>query len=158
MKKKRDPLYSNPVAQSVVRSKARNALNRLKLDSELQAWAGTKAAEFVSDACMLLFAVAYAHRICRQFPENRAHGRLEPWTPEARIMRGMASALQELAHHHDQLELHRPAIQSGLAAIERVIPDLEMLAVGVGFAECQERIAGTGIGAEDIHQLLKDGP
>jgi len=156
MKKRRDPLYSNPVAQSVVRNKALASLKRLKFDAEMQAWAGNKVAEFVSDSCMLLFAVAYAHMICRQFPEAIAHGRLATSTPDARIMRGMANALQELANHSSQLELHRPTIQSGLAAIERVIPDLEPLAIGVGFAECSERIAGSGISADDIHKLLKD--
>jgi hypothetical protein len=154
MKKRRDPLYSNKVAQSVIRDKVRTDLHTLKTQAELQAWAGTQTDTFVKQACVLLYAIAYAHSICRQFPEAK-HGRLNPDTPDARIMRGMASALEDLATRPTELELHRPSIQSGLLAIERVIPDLELLAVGVGFDECTKRIANEGISANDIHFLLK---
>ena len=62
--------------------------------------------------------------------------------------------LAELAAHPNQLESHRPSIQSGLAAIERVLPSLEPMAIGVGMVVCKEKIAGPGIGAQDIHDLL----
>lgn len=144
MKRKRDPLYSNPVAQAVVRGKVMESLERIKRDSELQAYMGARVPELVSDACMLLYAVAYAHMVCR----------LPTDTPEARIMRGLASALADLANHPAQIELHRPAIQSGLAAIERVLPDLEPLAIGVGMVECKTAIKKDGISAADIHRML----
>jgi hypothetical protein len=148
MKRRRDPLYSNPIAQAVVRSQVLQSLKRLKTDSELQAWAGSAVPELVSDACMLLFAVAWAHKTMR----------LPADSPDARIMRGLASALADLAAHPAQIETHRPAIQSGLAAIERVLPRLEPLALGVGMVECKNRIAGAGIGSNDIHQLLGAHP
>ena len=148
MKRRRDKLYSNPVAQAMVRQQVMASLRRIKTDSELQAYAGARVSDLVSDACMLLYSVAWACRVNGIGADN----------PDARIMRGMASALADLAAYPSQLETHRPAIQSGLAAIERVLPSLEPLAIGVGMVECKNRIAGTGIGAEDIHQLLKDGP
>lgn len=154
MRKRRDPLHSNKIAQAVIRDKVRAALFKLKSQAELQAWAGHQVDAFVKQACVLLFSVAYAHMICREFPDAKAHGRLETSTPDARIMRGMASALEDLAARPDDLETHRPAIQSGLLAIERVIPDLELLAVGVGFDECARRIELDGISAQHIHDML----
>ena len=144
MKRRRDPLYSNPIAQAVVRSNVMASLKRLKTDSELQAYAGSRVSELVSDACMLLFAVAWAHKTMG----------LPTDSPDARIMRGLASALGDLASHPAQIETHRPAIQSGLAAIERVLPGLEPLVIGVGMVECKARIAEAGIGSNDIHELL----
>ena len=144
MKRKRDPLYSNPVSQAVVRRKVMESLARLKRDCELQAYMGSRVPEMVSDACMTLYSVAYAHMVCK----------LPTDTPDVRIMRGLASALADLAQHPAQLELHRPAIQSGLAAIERVLPDLEPLAIGVGMVKCKAAIARNGISAADIQQML----
>lgn len=144
MKRKRDPLYSNPVSQAVVRRKVMDSLARIKRDSELQAYMGSRVPEMVSDACMTLYAVAYAHMVFK----------LPTDTPDVRIMRGLAGALQDLANHPAQLELHRPAIQSGLAAIERVLPDLEPLAIGVGMEMCKAAIARNGISAADIQQML----
>ena len=144
MKRKRDPLYSNPVSQAVVRRQVMQSLARLKRDCELQAYIGSRVPELVSDACMTLYAVAYAHMICK----------LPTDTPDVRIMRGLASALADLAMHPAQLEVHRPAIQSGLAAIERVLPNLEPLAIGVGMVECKAAIAKGGISADDIHRML----
>lgn len=152
MKRKRDPLYSNPVSQAVVRRKVMASLTRLKRDCELQAYMGSRVPEMVSDACMTLYAVAYAHMICRTNPKLRH--KLAATSADARIMRGLAGALQDLANHPDQLELHRPAIQSGLAAIERVLPDLEPLAIGVGMVKCKAAIARNGISAADIQQML----
>ena len=144
MKKRRDPLYSNPIAQAMIRKQVMGALARLKTDSEMQAYAGARVAELVSDACMLLYSVAWACRVKRIKADH----------PDARIMRGLASALADLAAHPAQLETHRPAIQSGLAAIERVLPSLEPLALGVGMVECKNRIEAQGIGANDIHAML----
>lgn len=144
MKRRRDPLHSNPVAQAVIRKQVMTSLARIKNDSEMQAYAGANVPELVSDACMLLYAVAWACRVAG----------IRKDAPDARIMRGMASALADLANHPNQMEIHRPAIQSGLSAIERVLPDLEPLAIGVGMFECKNLIEGNGIGASDIHKLL----
>ena len=143
-KPRREKLYSNPVAQSVTRKKVMDSLKRIKMDAELQAYAGGRVAEMVSDACMLLFAVAFAWHIVGVKADS----------PDARIMRGMANALADLAAHPNQIEIHRPSIQSGLAAIERVLPSLDPLAIGVGMVECKNLIAGNGIGTQDIHNLL----
>lgn len=144
MKRRRDPVFSNPVAQAVVRKQVMTSLARIKNDSEMQAYAGGHVEQMVSDACMLLYSVAWAYRVAR----------LETDAPEARILRGMANALADLAQHPKQLEIHRPSIQSGLAVIERVLPALEPLAIGVGMVECKNLIAGNGISPADIHKLL----
>lgn len=144
MKKRRDKLYSNPIAQAVVRKQVMGAIARLKTDSELQAYAGARVPEMVSDACMLLYSVAWACRINRINDDN----------PDARIMRRMARTLADLDAHPEQLETHRPAIQSGLSAIERVLPSLDPLAIGVGMSECKSRIGGAGISTQDIDALL----
>jgi hypothetical protein len=145
MKKRRDPLYSNPIAQSVVRANVRQSLERIKTDSELQAYAGANVGQMVSDACMLLYSVAWAHKVKG----------LDNQSPDARIMRGMANALADLAQHPNQIEIHRPAVQAGIMAIERVLPDLEPLAIGVGMVDCKNLISSRGITAEDIHSMLR---
>jgi hypothetical protein len=46
-------------------------------------------------------------------------------------------------------------VQAGIMAIERVLPDLEPLAIGVGMVDCKNLISSRGITAEDIHSMLR---
>lgn len=145
MKKKRqDPLFSNPVTRSIINRQVIDSLARIKAAAELQAVFGDAAANLVRDAVLLLYSVAYACHLCR----------IDPGLPEIRILRGMAQTLEDLARDLQSLETHRPAIQSGLAAIERILPRLDIIAVGAGMLECDHTIQKGGIGAADIHQLL----
>jgi hypothetical protein len=51
--------------------------------------------------------------------------------PDMRIMAGAASALGDIAAHPNQTDLHRPAVQSGLKAAERLWPRLDVFALGI---------------------------
>lgn len=143
-KKRRDPLYSNPVTQVLIRQQIRQSIAILRTDAELQALAGDAAARLVRDSGMLLYAVACAVELCRIPADN----------PDVRVLRGTAQAIGELAEHQGRLELHRPAILSGLAAMERLMPFLAVEALGAGLMECDERIRVSGFGTKDIHQKL----
>lgn len=143
-KRRRDATFTNPVTQAVIRQQIRQSIAILRTDAELQALAGDAAARLVRDAGMLLYAVACAIELCR-IPADH---------PDVRVLRGTTQAIGELAEHPGRLELHRPAILSGLAAMERLMPFLAVEALGAGLMECDERIRASGFGTTVIHQKL----
>ena len=136
--------FKNPATQAIIRRQIRESISTLRTDAELQALAGDSAARLVRDAGMLLYAVSCAIELCR-IPADH---------PDVRVLRGTTQAIGELAEHLGRLELHRPAILSGLAAMERLIPFLAVEALGAGLMECDERIKSAGFGTKEIHELL----
>lgn len=148
MKKKRQSytgsLIRNPITKSIIKRQVETTLATLKQDAELQALMGDASARLVRDSGMLLFAVANACQTCR----------ISESEPDVRILRGMAGALEQLARFPATLDDHRPSIQSGLDAIERLIPRLDIFAIGNGFLTCDAAVKAHGFGATDIHQML----
>lgn len=145
MKKKRiDPLVRNAVTKAVLKNQLETFLSQLKASAELQALFGDAAHRLVHDSGILLFSVAYACSVCRVSDQE----------PDVRILRGMAQALGDLAERLQDIEQHRPAIQSGLAAIERLLPRLDIFALGLGFVDCTKRISSQGISSADIQSFL----
>lgn len=144
MKRRPDNTFKNPVTQAIIRKQIRASIAILRTDAELQALAGDSAARLVRDTGMLLYAVSSAIELCRIPAEH----------PDVRVLRGTTQAVGELAEHLGRLELHRPAIISGLAAMERLIPFLAVEALGAGLMECDERIRSTGFGTKEIHAKL----
>lgn len=137
-------LQNNRVAASLLKADVMKTIKRIKADAELQALFGDAADNLIQHAGQLLYAAAHAADLCK-VPED---------TPEVRIMRGMSQALGELAEDRDTLEQHRPAIQSGLAAIERLMPRLSAWSLGLGLIACQDAIAACGFGTKDIEAKL----
>ena len=143
-KRRRDATFANPVTQAVIRQQIRQSIEILKTDAWLQALAGDAADRLVRDAGMLLYAVACAIELCG-IPADH---------PDVRVLRGTTQAIGELAEHLGRLDQHRPAILSGLAAMERLMPFLAVEALGAGLMECDERIRESGFGTKDIHAKL----
>jgi hypothetical protein len=137
-------VYRNPVFASVVRAQIKDSIARVKRGAELQALYGDAASNLIKDAGVLLFAVAHACGRCGVDPE----------CADVRIARGMAMALGQLGERIDALEAHRPAIQAGLSAVERLLPALATSSLGDGLLACRARIADNGFGTDDIHRLF----
>jgi hypothetical protein len=74
--------------------------------------------------------------------------------PDMRIMAGAASALGDLAAHPNQINLHRPAVQSGLKAAERLWPGLDVFALGVAGIQFDQMTSSIkGLRLSDFPQL-----
>ena len=77
-------------------------------------------------------------------------------TPEARILAGTANALADLAESPASLEAQRGAVISGLAAIDRLMPELSTWALAAGALQLDQLLASTaGMGTADIRRALK---
>jgi len=73
--------------------------------------------------------------------------------PDMRIMGGAASALGDLAARPRDIELHRPSIQSGLLAAERLWPQLNVWALARGALEFYETTKKAGLTLHDFPQV-----
>ncbi len=147
MKKRRTQTQitmANPITRSIIRSQIIASLNEIKTLAELQAFGGDSVPHLIDRSGVLLYAIADA---VRQMG-------IQEDDPDVRILKGMGGSLELLARFPATLEDHRPSIQSGLAAIERLIPRLDILAIGSGFLNCRAKVEQEGFGATDIRQML----
>ena len=134
----------NPVVEAVIRANIEADIDRLRTGAELHAYTGANAPALANLAGRLVYIVCHA---------AREHGLGE--TPEARIMAGMANALADLAERPDGMEKQRGAIQSGLAAIDRLMPQLGTWSLAAGALELDEILAQTGgMGTSDVRRAL----
>ena len=139
----RHPAHRNPVAAAIYKRRIEADIARLKAAAELHAWAGDSAPKLVQEAGSLLYIVSWAAGECG----------IDPDGADMRILRGMASALGDLAADLDSVEAHRPALQSGLLAIERILPALNPWAIGLGAVELDRAMASGGFGTHDIVRM-----
>jgi hypothetical protein len=152
MKKKRQhikgPDPRNPWVvkqqEAEIERELRSSLSELKTGAELHSLFGDDPEHLVRKAGILLFSVARACQLHQISKDD----------PDIRIIRGMAGALEDLALHLGRLEVHRASIQSGLAAVERLIERVSIFAIGHGMLDCKAVIADRGFGADDIHRML----
>ena len=135
----------NPVTEAVVRRRIEGDIQRLRTEAGLQTYIGGGAARIANTAGRLVYVVCHA---------AGHHGLGE--TPEARILAGTANALAELAESPASLERQRGAIISGLAAIDRLMPELSTWALAAGALQLDHLLASTaGMGAADVRRALK---
>ena len=135
-------------AEAAIEKELRSSLSELKTGAELQSLFGNNPEHLVRQAGILVFSVARACELHQIAADD----------PDIRIIRGLAGSLEDLALHLDRLEFHRASIQSGLAAVERLIGRVSIFAVGHGMLDCKAVIADRGFGAQDIHQMLGAAP
>lgn len=144
MKRRKFPAHRNPVAAAILRAGIRRDVADLKTTAELQAWTGADAAKLVNSAGRMMWMVAGAAVACG----------VDEDSPDVRITRGMGEALGDLAAD-GRLEYHRPAIQSGLLALERLLPKCSDWALGTAALKLDELLATTaGMGTSDLRNLL----
>ena len=134
----------NPVTEAVVRQRIEGDIQRLRTEAGLQTYIGGDAARIANMAGRLVYVVCHA---------AGHHGLGE--TPEARILAGTANALAELAESPASLERQRGAVISGLAAIDRLMPELSTWALAAGALQLDQLLASTaGMGTADVRRAL----
>ena len=145
MNRRRFPAHRNPVAAAILRAGIRRDVADLKTTAELQAWTGADASKLVNAAGRMMWMVAGAAVACGVSDDS----------PDVRIIRGMGEALGDL-NADGRLEQHRPAIQSGLMAIERLLPLCSDWALGTAALKLDELLATTaGMGTADLRAVLE---
>lgn len=97
-------------------------LAHLRTEAGLHAFMGADAAALCNMTGRLIYITAFA--VGKQWGDTDH--------PDARILLGAASALGDLMEHPSDLERHRSAIQSGLGAIDRLMPELSEWALAEG--------------------------
>lgn len=143
MKRPRIPRH-NPVAAAMLRATILRHVKELQTTAELQAWSGSHTANLVNTAGRLVYIVLGA---------AAAAGFVETH-PDIRICMGMGSALADLTSD-GRVDLHRPAIQSGLLAIGRILPALKAEALFDSAAQLDALIkTGQALDTDGLRALI----
>ena len=119
-------------------------LRGLQIDAGIHTWTGNDSAKMVNLAGRLCYITAFA--------AQRAGFQADH--PDVRIVRGMAEALADMAADLDNVERYRPAIQSGLAAIDRLMPECNELDVVLGCKELDTILAVKDLGTADVRLAM----
>ena len=119
-------------------------LRGLQIDAGIHTWTGNDGAKMVNLAGRLCYITAFA--------AQRAGFQADH--PDVRIVRGMAEALADMAADLDNVERYRPAIQSGLAAIDRLMPECNELDVVLGCKELDTILAVKDLGTADVRLAM----
>lgn len=122
MKRKTTRHAGNPVENAVRISRLKREINDLITMADMQASWGDSPAQTVDRCGRVLFVVSYAIGRCH-VPDD---------LPEVRILRAMCNVVEALALDHSALDQHRPALTSGLQAVQRLLPRLNVWSIGEG--------------------------
>lgn len=135
---------SSPVGRAMLARTIRQDMHAILNTAQMHAWAGSNPPQLLDNAGRMVYVVLGA----------AGAGGMTTARPEIRILLGMAEALGDLRIDGD-IERHRPAIQSGLLAIERLLPDLQPLALAESAMELDHKLAGPfGMGTADLHRMF----
>lgn len=137
-RKRRNPtqtLIQNPIFRASITASLRRDLRSIKDAAELQLLAGAHAGNMVLTVTRLLWIVERAALECGVSPD----------APEIRIIGGAANAAGDLATRPQDLELHRPALKSGVLAAERLWEQVNPFALGNAAIAFDVALAGDGI-------------
>ena len=137
-------LPHNRIAQALVRARIMDEVRQLRTRAGIHAYMGNDAAQVADAMGRLVFTVAHA---------TGMHGLGD--TPEARILLGTANALGDVAATPAALEQQRAAITSGLAAIERLAPQLSDSSMAAGALELQYLLQRGDLGTAQVEQALR---
>jgi hypothetical protein len=136
--KKRQAEHENLLAQ------IKRDLRSLQIDAGIHTWTGNDGAKMVDKAARLCYIAAYA---CPRSGIDKDH-------PDVRIVRGMSEALADLASDLDNIEQHRPALQSGLAAIDRLLEDCDVMKIIEGALKLDTILCAKHLGTADIREAM----
>ena len=137
-------LAHNRIAHALVRARIMDEVLQLRTTAGIHAYMGNDAAQVADAMGRLVFTVAHA---------TGMHGLGD--TPEARILLGTANALGDVAATPAALEQQRAAITSGLAAIERLAPQLSDSSMAAGALELQYLLQRGDLGTAQVEQALR---
>lgn len=116
-------LAGNPVTHAVMESQLKRVLAELQTDVGLQVYIGGNASTIIKRAGMLCF-VANNCAAARGLPSDSG---------DVRILAGMASTLLDLTRPGEDVERHRAALRSGVAACQRILEGTDTWTAGKAF-------------------------
>ena len=122
----------HPVGAAIIKRQIMTDLRSLQTDAQIHALMGANDAKLIDHAGRLAYITAESVRACQQ-PDD---------SPDMRIVAGMAHALADMANGQGDRELHRLAIQSGLAACERLLAQCSPWDIGTAALKVDELIHG----------------
>lgn len=135
----------HPVTTEIQRARIAHDVAALLRGASLHAWTGQHAANTTNLAGRIVYIVAHA---CGLAGIHEG--------ADVNILRGAASALGDLQARPEQLELHRGAIQSGLAACTRLLPSLTELQLAHGAQTLDGLLKHTeGMSTGDVERALQ---
>jgi hypothetical protein len=137
-------ILHNRIAQALVRARIMDEVRSLRTRAGLHAYMGGDAAQVADSMGRLVFTVAHAAGL---------HGLGD--TPEARILMGTANALADVAATPAALDHQRAAITSGLAAIERLLPQLHESSLAAGALELDNLLQRGHMGTANVERALR---
>lgn len=132
-KRRPDPLahLRHPIGAAILKKKVEQQIRAMQTDAMLHILIGANDAALINEAGRLAYIAAEATRLSRE-PED---------SPDMKIVAGMANALADLAARSGPPELHRLAIQSGLLAIERLLPRCNVWSIAKAHLQVEEILA-----------------
>ena len=119
-------------------------LRGLQIDAGIHTWTGNDGAKMVTLTGRLCYITAFAAQRAGYQADH----------PDVRIVRGMAEALADLAADLDNVERYRSSIQSGLAAIDRLMPQCDDLDIVLGCHELDTILAVKDLGTADVRMAM----
>ena len=135
-------LVGHPVTQAVMESQLKRVLAELQTDAGLQVYIGGDAKTIVKRAGMLCFVA-----------NNCAAARgLPPDNGDVRILAGMASTLMDLTRAGENVERHRGALRSGVAACQRILQDTDVWTAGQAFVIAADYVHRPAAMAQVVQQ------
>jgi hypothetical protein len=136
----------NKVGFATLRAAIQRDVQRLRNDAGLHAWVGNNATNTLDNAGRLLWITLHA--------ATRAG--ITADALDVRILMGMGNALGDMRERGDPLDVHRAAIQSGLLAVDRLIPYCTEMRLALAAAELDTMIqSARGLGTADLQRLLE---
>lgn len=117
-------------AEVNVRAQILTDIRSLAVDAAIHAWNGEDAPPMINKAGRLLYVVAFA---ADQAGVDAEH-------PDMRILRGTAGALEAFAADQQHVDRYRASLQSGLAAINRLLPRCNDMHLLLGAAALEGKL------------------
>lgn len=137
-------LLINPVTKALVRKCIEQDIERLRVAANLHAHMGGDANALLNLTGRMVYIVGYA--------AGKA-GLGE--SPDGRILSGTGNALGDLHAQPGTLEAQRQTILSGLAAIDRLMPQLDTFDLADGAMRLDALLRRGDMGTADIQRALQ---
>jgi hypothetical protein len=136
----------NPVGLAVMKATLQREIHDLIAMAGLQATWGDSPAQTIDRCGRVLFIVSFAIGRCRIADDQ----------PEVRILRAMANVVHDLSMDHNSLDQHRASLKSGLQAVQRLLPLLDVWSLGEGSLVLDATLkSGHKPDAQEFDQLIK---
>lgn len=118
------------MVEAHVRDQILSDVRSLALDASIHAWNGEDPKPMINKAGRVLYLVAFA---ADQAGIDAEH-------PDMRILRGTAGALEAFSTDQEHVDRYRQSLQSGLAAINRLLPHCNDMHLLLGAAALENKL------------------